>query len=225
MSIRPPSLTFLRAFSSTSSNLARRSDNLLAYKHRNVPPYPYGPSQWYKQSNFGLYGGQRIRYGNNVSDDTEIKTRRRFRPNIQRKKLYSVALQRPIRLRLSIRVLRTIDKVGGLDEYLLGEKPMRLKELGMEGWRLRWRLMQTKTVQEKFAEERRKLGLSEEAPAMLSSEGKPVSETELKQEIAEFDRELDENERQAEEEDRMDVNSGAAFMEEQPAPPKSRVTL
>lgn len=31
-----------------------------------------------------------------------------------------------------------MDKVGGLDEYLLGGGAARVKELGLEGWRLRW---------------------------------------------------------------------------------------
>ena len=44
-------------------------------------------------------------------------------------------------MKVATRVLRTIDKVGGLDQYLLGEKAGRVKELGVEGWRLRWRVM------------------------------------------------------------------------------------
>ena len=60
---------------------------------------------------------------------------------------------------MQARVLRTIDKVGGLDEYLLGDKPARIKELGVEGWRLRWRVMRTGKVREKFRRERERLGL------------------------------------------------------------------
>lgn len=58
-----------------------------------------------------------------------------------------------------MRVLRTIDKVGGLDEYLLGEKAMRIKELGPWGWKLRWRIMQSETVFQRFESERMRLGL------------------------------------------------------------------
>src|SRR5436305_13321200 len=32
------------------------------------PPYPYGKTQWYKQSKRGLYGGLRVRFGNKVSE-------------------------------------------------------------------------------------------------------------------------------------------------------------
>lgn len=56
-------------------------------------------------------------------------------------------------------MLRTIDKVGGLDNYLLSEKPARLKELGPWGWELRYRLQTSKTVQRKYNEERLKMGL------------------------------------------------------------------
>lgn len=60
---------------------------------------------------------------------------------------------------MQARVLRTIDKVGGLDEYLLGGKAARLKELGMGGWRLRAMIMRTDKVKERFQREREALGL------------------------------------------------------------------
>ena len=62
---------------------------------------------------------------------------------------------------MQARVLRTIDKVGGLDEYLLGNKPARIKELGVEGWRLRWEVMRTPKIREKIKAERVRLGLPE----------------------------------------------------------------
>lgn len=61
---------------------------------------------------------------------------------------------------MATRVLRTIDKCGGLDEYLLGEGKGRIKELGMEGWRLRWRIMcQGKGVKEGLRRRRAELGV------------------------------------------------------------------
>ena len=65
-------------------------------------------------------------------------------------------------MKVQARVLRTIDKVGGLDEYLLGDKPARIKELGVEGWRLRWRILRTPRVKERFRAERVRLGLPAE---------------------------------------------------------------
>ncbi|CAK7233347.1 hypothetical protein SEUCBS140593_008572 [Sporothrix eucalyptigena] len=132
----------------------------------DIPPYPFGPRQLFKQSNKGLYGNARIQFGNTVSRQTEIinpqKNRRKWWPNIQEKRLYSESLGLAIRTRVNTRVLRTIDKVGGLDEYLLGSKPARIAELGPWGWRLRWRIMQTPVVKERFRLQRIALGLPEE---------------------------------------------------------------
>ena len=58
-------------------------------------------------------------------------------------------------------MLRTIDKVGGLDEYLLGDKTARIKELGVSGWNLRCQLMATKVVQRKLNAQRKTMGLPE----------------------------------------------------------------
>lgn len=69
-----------------------------------------------------------------------------------------------------MRVLRTIDKVGGLDEYLLGDKPMRIKELGPWGWKLRWRIMQSEVIFERFAMERVKLGLVPQTRSQFEEE-------------------------------------------------------
>ncbi|KAJ4422054.1 hypothetical protein N0V82_003350 [Gnomoniopsis sp. IMI 355080] len=125
----------------------------------HIPAYPYGPRQVYKQSNTGLYGSARIRFGCNVSEKHNVRTPRKWRPNVQRKRLWSKALKCFVQTRVTMRVLRTIDKVGGLDEYLLGEKPMRIKELGPWGWKLRWRIMQSETVFQRFELERMRLGL------------------------------------------------------------------
>ncbi|CAK7566989.1 MAG: hypothetical protein SEPTF4163_004946 [Sporothrix epigloea] len=132
----------------------------------DIPPYPLGPRQLFKQSNKGLYGNARIQFGNTVSRQTAVinpqKNRRKWWPNIQEKRLFSESLGVAIRTRVNTRVLRTIDKVGGLDEYLLGSKPARIAELGPWGWRLRWRIMQTPVVKERFRAERVALGLPAE---------------------------------------------------------------
>ncbi|KAH8906640.1 hypothetical protein BR93DRAFT_626596 [Coniochaeta sp. PMI_546] len=138
-----------------------------------IPAYPYGPRQVYKQSNTGLYGLARIRFGNIVTPKYEVKTRRKWRVNIHRKRLWSASLKAFVQTRVTTRVMRTVDKVGGLDEYLLGSKPGRVKELGPWGWRLRWRVMQTPAVRARFAAERRALGLDE-----LSEEARAVRERE-----------------------------------------------
>lgn len=132
---------------------------MLSRKNGSVPSHPYPARTTYKQSNYGLYGGTHIQYGNKVSEKGKNKSRRFWRPNIQTKRLWSEALSKYVRLRVQARVLRTIDKVGGLDEYLLGEKAQRIKELGVGGWALRWSLVHTPAVQERWRRERERLGV------------------------------------------------------------------
>ncbi|KAI4228889.1 MAG: hypothetical protein L6R36_001307 [Xanthoria steineri] len=167
-----------RTFSSTAQPLARSSRSALRHAHRNIPKYPHGPSLLYKQSNFGLYGNVRPQFGNMVSERNEIKTRRKWEPNIHDKRLWSVALGKYIQVRVQARVLRTIDKVGGLDEYLLGESPARIKELGMEGWKMRWRLLQDRGVKERLRRRRVELGLRPQGAEMFLSDAELLGEAE-----------------------------------------------
>ncbi|KAK2811923.1 hypothetical protein FQN49_008413 [Arthroderma sp. PD_2] len=127
-----------------------------------IPPYPYGPRLTFKQADSGLYGGATIIFGNKVSKGrNKGRTRRIWKPNVRKEKVYSKALDEEIEVKITHGVLRTINKVGGLDEYLLGDKPARIKELGMFGWKLRWRVMTSLAMKEKFKLERQELGLKE----------------------------------------------------------------
>jgi len=87
-------------------------------------------------------------------------------------------------------VLRTVDKVGGLDEYLLGEKASRIKELGMGGWKLRWRIMQTESVKERFRKQRELLGLPPKEEVLLGSDGMVATQQQVEDEIQQFDQGL-----------------------------------
>lgn len=69
--------------------------------------------------------GKGVMSGNNVSH-AHNKTRRRFLPNLQDTGVYSEALKRWIKLRVSARGLRTIEHKGGLDTYLTGMAPTKL---------------------------------------------------------------------------------------------------
>ncbi|KAJ5297461.1 hypothetical protein PENANT_c005G04716 [Penicillium antarcticum] len=121
----------------------------------DAPVYPYGPNRWYKQSNSGLYGGAMIRFGNKISKGrNEGKTRRSWKPNVRRKKIPSEALGEELFIKVTRRSLRSIQKAGGLDNYLLSDRPRRLKELGPFGWSLRHQVMQTPSIQARFDAER-----------------------------------------------------------------------
>lgn len=103
-----------------------------------------------------------IQFGNKISKGRNHgRTRRSWKPNVRRKKIHSEALGEDVFIKVTRRALRTIWKSGGLDNYLLDDRPGRIKELGVFGWQLRWKIMQTPKIQEKFREERKKLGLPE----------------------------------------------------------------
>ena len=69
----------------------------------------------------GLYAGRGLSFGNTISDFGN-KNRRTWKPNIQRASLYSAILQEKVKLRVSTEALRRIDREGGLDSYILGQK-------------------------------------------------------------------------------------------------------
>ena len=96
-----------------------------------------------------------------------------------------------MRVRITTRVLRTVDKAGGLDEYLLGEKAGRIKELGMGGWKLRWRIMQTEKVKERFRVQREQLGLPPVEEVLVSSNGNLATSKDVEEEMRLFDEGLE----------------------------------
>ena len=71
--------------------------------------------------------GKGVLTGNNVSH-AHNKTRRRFLPNLHDKALLSDALGRMVRLRVSTSAIRTVERGGGLDAYLLKTPDSRLSE-------------------------------------------------------------------------------------------------
>mmetsp|Transcript_15132 Transcript_15132/g.18437 ORF Transcript_15132/g.18437 Transcript_15132/m.18437 type:complete len:190 (-) Transcript_15132:179-748(-) len=89
------------------------------------------------RSRRGLYDGKDIRSGNNLSFSMN-KTKRKFKPNVFKKKVYSEILDEMIQFHLTTSALRTIDKVGGLDNYLLTSR--HVKE--GKAWTVKQRLLQ-----------------------------------------------------------------------------------
>jgi len=156
---------------STAPPTQRQTPSYLTVPSDKVPDYPYGRFTTYKQRNQGLFGRSKIRFGNVVAEKYGNKSRTHWLPNRHTKRLWSPSLQAFIRTRLTASVLHTIDKLGGIDEYLLGGKAKRIKELGPAGWALRWKVMQTPAVRERFARERAALGLppKENDPVLVDS--------------------------------------------------------
>ncbi|KAJ1966205.1 hypothetical protein GGI12_000227 [Dipsacomyces acuminosporus] len=108
-----------------------------------------GPSsQYYRVKLDGLFGGSKVQHGNNKPKSLH-KTRRIWMPNIQKVNLYSAILDRTFNLRVTTRVLRTIDKKGGLDNYLLLTKDKNIaSDAGVE---IKQSLQKTLAAQEKTA--------------------------------------------------------------------------
>ncbi|KAI8992211.1 hypothetical protein BDB01DRAFT_777505 [Pilobolus umbonatus] len=89
----------------------------------------------FKRAQRGLFGGKHIQFGNN-NPFSKKKTRRNWLPNVQNKNLFSQALNGFIEVKVTTSVLRTIDKKGGLDKYLLETKDKNLfseKALELKG--------------------------------------------------------------------------------------------
>jgi large subunit ribosomal protein L28 len=62
--------------------------------------------------------GKGLLVGNNVSHANN-KTKRVYRPNLQTVSLASDALGQNVRLKISMNALRSVDRIGGLDAFLL----------------------------------------------------------------------------------------------------------
>ncbi len=71
------------------------------------------------------FTGKGVQTGNNVSHANN-RTRRRFLPNLQDVSLMSDVLGTTVQLRLSTRAIRTVEKRGGIDAYLLSTSSEKL---------------------------------------------------------------------------------------------------
>ena len=74
--------------------------------------------------------GKGVLSGNNVSHANN-HTRRRFLPNLQESTLLSDILGAEVRMRLSTRAIRTVERNGGIDAFLLATPDRRLPEAAL----------------------------------------------------------------------------------------------
>ena len=79
--------------------------------------------------------GKAVQVGHRVSHSNR-KTKRRFLPNLLNVTMLSDALNRSIKLRVSANALKTVDRRGGLDAYLMDAKEdhlsLKMRELRRE---------------------------------------------------------------------------------------------
>ena len=69
--------------------------------------------------------GKMYQSGNNVSH-AKNRTKRRFLPNIQNISFLSEKLGKKIQLKVATSTIRTVEKKGGLDEFLLNTSNTKL---------------------------------------------------------------------------------------------------
>ena len=69
--------------------------------------------------------GKRYLKGNNVSH-AKNRTKRRFNPNLQKISFISEKLGRSFQLKVASSTIRTVEKKGGLDEFLLNTSNAKL---------------------------------------------------------------------------------------------------
>lgn len=69
--------------------------------------------------------GKSVMSGNNVSH-AKNRTRRRFLPNLQSISFWSDALERRVSVKASTAGIRTVDKVGGIDKFVMSKAKTKL---------------------------------------------------------------------------------------------------
>jgi large subunit ribosomal protein L28 len=75
--------------------------------------------------------GKTAQVGHRVSH-SNIKTKRRFLPNLLNVTFMSDALGRPVKLRVSAQALRSVDHRGGLDAFLAKAKDDALSKRALD---------------------------------------------------------------------------------------------
>ena len=86
--------------------------------------------------------GKTVMSGNNVSHANN-RTRRRFLPNLQSTRMHSEVLNRKINLRVSTSAMRTVEKHGGLEAFLIQARNV---ELAVEARELKREIMSVKSA-------------------------------------------------------------------------------
>ena len=75
--------------------------------------------------------GKKYLSGNNVSH-AKNRTKRRFLPNLQNISFLSDKLGKKVQLKVAASTIRTVEKKGGLDEYLINTSNTKLATAGLK---------------------------------------------------------------------------------------------
>ena len=89
--------------------------------------------------------GKGVLVGHNVSHANN-KTKRVYRPNLQEVSLASEALGLDVKLRISMSALRSVDRLGGIDTFLLKARDTVLSGRALKLKRMISKKLVTKTA-------------------------------------------------------------------------------
>ena len=67
-----------------------------------------------------------------IVSHSQIKTKRRYLPNLVQVTLHSEVLEQNFKLRIAAKALRTVDKLGGLDAFLAKAKDDALSDKALK---------------------------------------------------------------------------------------------
>ncbi|EGF98654.1 uncharacterized protein MELLADRAFT_50935 [Melampsora larici-populina 98AG31] len=123
---------FIKSNISTTSNQTQtqsQTQSPISYGVTYVPPLKI-TRQHTKRADYGLYDGLKVKAGDNIPK-SKHRTKRVWNPNVQKSSLWSEVLNQSLQLKLTTAALKTIDKVGGLDRYVLQMSDQRLGGTGI----------------------------------------------------------------------------------------------
>jgi large subunit ribosomal protein L28 len=127
------------------------------------------------RSKRGLYDGKDVRFGNQRSFSMRA-TRRKFKPNVFLKRVYSETLDSMIRFHVTAAALRSIDKAGGLDNYLFKQDDL---VVGSEGWKIKKAIIKRRKNLAYFARKK----LEREAAEAAETTTTTTEEKKMEQEV------------------------------------------
>lgn len=84
----------------------------------------------FPKAQYGLFHGVRIGNGHSVTRKSKVHNKRRFKPNISKRRLFSVILAKPILTTVSTRAIRAIRRAGSLDKYIRSSADDKLGKFG-----------------------------------------------------------------------------------------------
>ena len=94
---------------------------------------------------------------------------------------------------------------------------VRQHVLDCGGWKLRWRIMQTERVKERFRRQREMLGLPPKENELVTSDGQAATQQQVAQEMEAFDADLQKGKELEMGEDMEVGEAEPGFMHEQPS--------